>query len=249
MNAKSKRTSVYYLLQASFNASRISANSTVVDTTVKTEKEDSINGDESTSKSLKEDVKKQVKKESIANSSSTGPSTPAVEPKKAPAVSSSSSVVVKEEKPPSSPVKEQTEVVSRSGRKIKPKRFLDSEEEEPTLASPPAKKRAVAPKEKVPASPVAPAATTPKKANPFGKYIIGDDCTAHSGTNSIIAAKLYRNIPSTDKIESERVYFLRLERELCELNWEIKSCVGLACANPEKCVELMEQYQSNGYNV
>ncbi|XP_029715001.2 lens epithelium-derived growth factor [Aedes albopictus] len=199
--------------EASFNASRISANSTVVDTTVKTEKEDSINGDESTSKSLKEDVKKQVKKESIANSSSTGPSTPAVEPKKAPAVSSSSSVVVKEEKPPSSPVKEQTEVVSRSGRKIKPKRFLDSEEEEPTLASPPAKKRAVAPKEKVPASPVAPAATTPKKANPF------------------------------DKIESERVYFLRLERELCELNWEIKSCVGLACANPEKCVELMEQYQ------
>ncbi|XP_001663721.2 hepatoma-derived growth factor [Aedes aegypti] len=192
--------------EASFNASRISANSTVVDTSTKTEKDDTINGDESTSKSVKEEVvKKQIKKESIA--SSTAPSTPA-ETKKTPAVSSSTSVAIKEEKPAASPVKEQTEVVSRSGRKIKPKRFLDGEEEEPAVASPPAKKRALAPKEKV-ASP----AVTPKKANPF------------------------------DKIESERVYFLKLERELRELNWEIKSCVGLACADPEKCVDLMEQYQ------
>lgn len=201
--------------EASFNASRISANSTVVDTTAKTEKDDSsINGDESTSKSVKEEVKKKSKKESLANTSSTGPATPATESKKASAVSSSSSVAIKDEKPPSSPVKEQTEVVSRSGRKIKPKRFLDSEEEEPALASPPAKKRATAPKEKVPASPIAAAVpTTPKKANPF------------------------------DKIESERVYFLKLERELCELNMEIKSCVGLAGADPEKCVELMERFQ------
>lgn len=57
-----------------------------------------------------------------------------------------------------------------------------------------------------------------------------------------------------DKIESERVYFLKLERELVELNLEIKSCVGLAKADPEKCVELMEQYQrknhfSRGFNL
>lgn len=204
--------------EASFNASRISANSTVVDTTAKTEPEDSLNGDESTTnKSVKEETKKPTKKESLANTSSTttGASTPAAESKKTPAAKESSSIAaVKEEKPAASPVKEQTEVVSRSGRKIKPKRFLDSEEEEPAIASPPAKKRAVAPKEKVPASPVAATVpTTPKKANPF------------------------------DKIESERVYFLKLERELCELNWEIKACVGLAQANPEKCVELMEQYQ------
>lgn len=192
--------------EATFNASRISANSTVMDASTKSEKEDSQNGEESTSKPIKEEVKKQSKKESIANSSGT--STPS-EPKKTPAVSSSTSVVVKEEKPTASPVKEQTEVVSRSGRKIKPKRFLDGEEEEPVVAPPPAKKRAVASKEKV----ASPAVTTPKKANPF------------------------------DKIESERVYFLKLERELVELNWEIKACVGLAQADPERCVDLMEAYQ------
>lgn len=193
--------------EITFNASRISANSTVMDGSTKTEKEDSQNGDQSSSIADKEEVKKQPKKE---RKSSVGSSTSAsTEVKKTPVVSSSSSVAVKEEKPTVHPVKEQTEVVSRSGRKIKPKRFLDVAEEEPVVTPPPAKKRAVAPKEKV----ASPAATTPKKANPF------------------------------DKIESERVYFLKLERELVELNWEIKSCVGLACADPERCVDLMEQYQ------
>lgn len=138
-----------------------------------------------------------IKNENTANSAPENNKSPTVIPN------------VKEEKP-ESPVKEQQpEVVSRSGRKIKPKRFLDGEEEE-LAASPPAKKKALAPKVKVPPSP---AVVPPKKANPF------------------------------DKIESERVYFLKLERELVELNWEIKSCVGLACADPERCVELMEQYQ------
>lgn len=197
--------------EASFNASRISANSTVMDASTKSEKDDNQNGDESTSsKPVKEDGKKQIKKESIASRSSPAPAAPS-EPKKTPAVSSSTSAAaVKEEKPvAASPVKEPTEVISRSGRKIKPKRFLDGEEEEPAVASPPAKKRAQASKEKV----ASPAVTATKKADPF------------------------------DKIESERVYFLNLERELVQLNWEIKSCVGLACANPERCVELMEQYQ------
>lgn len=191
--------------EATFNASRISANSTVMDASTKSEKEDTPNGDESINKSVKGEDKKPIKKESIA--SSGGSSTP-MEPKKNPAVSSTNAPL-KDEKPTASPVKEQTEVVSRSGRKIKPKRFLDGEEEEPAVAPSPAKKRAPATKEKV----VSTVGASPKKANPF------------------------------DKIESERVYFLKLERELVELNWEIKSCVGLACANPEKCVELMEQYQ------
>lgn len=191
--------------ETTFNASRISANSTVMDASSKSEKQDNQNGDELENKSVKED-KKPIKKESIANSGSSMPA----EPKKSPVVSSSTTVMVKDEKPASSPIKEQIEVVSRSGRKIKPKRFLDGEEEEPAVSSSPAKKRALASKEKVVSTATA---ASPKKANPF------------------------------DKIESERVYFLKLERELVELNWEIKSCVGLACANPEKCVELMEQYQ------
>lgn len=183
--------------EASFNASRISANSTTLQSSIKSEKEDSQNGDKSPSKSVLEEDKKPTEDESTANSAPENNKSPAVTP------------AVKEEKP-ESPVKEQQpEVVSRSGRKIKPKRFLDGEEEE-AAASPPAKKKVMAPKVKVaPPSPV----VTPKKANPF------------------------------DKIESERVYFLKLERELVELNWEIKSCVGLACADPERCVGLMDQYQ------
>lgn len=197
--------------EASFNASRISANSTVVDSSIKTENEDSQNGDESPSKDtpakpVKEDTKKPGKKATPA-AAADSPSA-----KKA----STAAAAVKDEpvkeEPVASPVKEQPEVVSRSGRKIKPKRFLDGEEEEPAVAPSPAKKRATSTTkvEKVASPAVAP---PPKKANPF------------------------------DKIESERVYFLKLERELVELNLEIKSCVGLAKADPEKCVDLMEQYQ------
>lgn len=189
--------------EASFSVSRISANSTTLPSTLKSEKDDSQNGNKSSSKSIpEEEDKKPVKNESIATSA-------APENNKSPAPVAPS---VKEEKP-DTPVKEQQpEVVSRSGRKIKPKRFLDGEEEE-LPASPPAKKKTPAPKVKaVPPSPTA-VVPPPKKANPF------------------------------DKIESERVYFLKLERELVELNWEIKSCVGLACADPERCVDLMEQYQ------
>lgn len=201
--------------ETTFNESRISANSTTMQqSSMKSDKEDSQNGDKSaSSKSIQEEDKKSVKKEITTDSAPENTTSPAV-------TSSSVKLVkeVKKEEKPESPAKEpQPEVVSRSGRKIKPKRFMDSEEEEP-ITSPPAKKKAVAPKVKAspapsPAAAAAAPTPSPKKANPF------------------------------DKIESERIYFLKLERELVELNWEIKSCVGLAAADPERCVELMEQYQ------
>lgn len=218
--------------EASFNASRISANSTVVDSSIKSEKDETKNGDDadddndestakepSPAKPVKEESKKTGKKAAAAAAAAAD--SPSAAPKKAAAVKDES--VAKEEPAAvaASPVKEQPEVVSRSGRKIKPKRFLDGEEEEPAVAPSPAKKRATSTTkaEKVAAAATAvaaaapPAPAPPKKANPF------------------------------DKIESERVYFLKLERELVELNLEIKSCVGLAKADPERCVELMEQYQ------
>ncbi|XP_053694979.1 hepatoma-derived growth factor-related protein 2-like isoform X2 [Sabethes cyaneus] len=196
-------------IATTFNASRISANSTVVDN--KTEKDDSPNGEESL-KNASSGSKKQIKKSALAASTATADDSDhfceaSTTPKK------SGSAPVVEEKVGkeilTSPAKDQPEVVSRSGRKIKPKRFLDGEDEE-AAAAPPAKKKALPSREK-PNTP--PAAVPSKKANPF------------------------------DKIESERVYFLKLERELVELNLEIKSCVGLAKADPEKCVSLMERYQ------
>lgn len=182
--------------EASFSTSRVSANSTIIDTSIKAN-EDSENGDETTikSKSTKEDNKKQLKK-TVENVLSKTTSTTLSEDKSTSEITPA----------PSSPTKEQPEIVSRSGRKIKPKRFLDGDEEEPAVAPPPSKKKVVLSKEKT-------ATATPKKTNLF------------------------------DKIASERVYFLKLERELVELNSEIKSCVGLAKADPERCVELMEQYQ------
>ncbi|XP_058819902.1 hepatoma-derived growth factor-related protein 2-like [Topomyia yanbarensis] len=191
--------------EASFNASRISANSTVLNSTIKTERGDTPNGEKllkhvsAIGKSVKEESKKQIKKEAIDITAIVAASKRTTGDEK----------LAKEELAiQSSPTKEQPEVISRSGRKIKPKRFLDGEDEDLAVSPSPAKKKVPTPKEKVVIS-----ATPPKKPNPF------------------------------DKIESERVYFLKLERELVELNLEIKSCVGLAKADPEKCVDLMEQYQ------
>lgn len=212
--------------EASFNASRISANSTVVDSSIKPEKEDAQNGDESIASvaalAAKESPAKPVKEESSKKQPSKKAATSAAAADSPSTASRKTAPVkdepAKEEVPAAvaSPTKEpQPEVVSRSGRKIKPKRFLDGEEEEPAVAPSPAKKRAVSTtKVERTQAPTATSAPAPaKKANPF------------------------------DKIESERVYFLKLERELVELNLEIKSCVGLAKADPERCVELMEQYQ------
>ncbi|XP_058445832.1 hepatoma-derived growth factor-related protein 2-like [Malaya genurostris] len=201
---ESKPESYLNTTEASFNASRISANSTVLDTSIKTEKDESHNGEKPfknvsvSNKPVKEEGKKQIKKEALDTTETISVNKRSIGDEKQ----------VKDEPVQSSPVKEQPEVISRSGRKIKPKRFLDGEDEDISVSPSPAKKKAPAPKEKV-----TPTAVPPKKPNPF------------------------------DKIESERVYFLKLERELVELNLEIKSCVGLAKADPEKCVDLMEQYQ------
>ncbi|XP_055638325.1 hepatoma-derived growth factor-related protein 2-like [Toxorhynchites rutilus septentrionalis] len=202
--------------EVSFNASRISANSTVIDQSIQPEKEETRNGEETrnesnlTTKPAKDENQKQPRKAQPAVVDNNNSSSAPTNNKK------SSTDVTSEEKPikestqtlSGSPVKEQPEVTSRSGRKIKPKRFLDNEEDDSTAAPSPAKKRAITPKEKT-VSPAVP----PKKPNYF------------------------------EKIEGERVYFLRLERELVELNLDIKSCVGLAKADPEKCVELMDRYQ------
>lgn len=47
-----------------------------------------------------------------------------------------------------------------------------------------------------------------------------------------------------EKIADERLYVLKLERQLVELNLEIKSSVKLNGADPERCVKLMEQYEN-----
>ncbi|XP_041775276.1 hepatoma-derived growth factor-related protein 2-like isoform X1 [Anopheles merus] len=47
-----------------------------------------------------------------------------------------------------------------------------------------------------------------------------------------------------EKIADERLYLLKLERQLVELNLDIKSSVKLNCADPERCVKLMEQYEN-----
>ncbi|XP_035916017.1 PC4 and SFRS1-interacting protein-like isoform X2 [Anopheles stephensi] len=47
-----------------------------------------------------------------------------------------------------------------------------------------------------------------------------------------------------EKIADERLFVLKLERQLVELNLEIKSSVKLNGADPERCVKLMEQYEN-----
>ncbi|XP_053665484.1 hepatoma-derived growth factor-related protein 2 [Anopheles marshallii] len=105
------------------------------------------------------------------------------------------------------------EIVSQRGRKIKQKRFLDGEDDEPntTGGSPPKKK----------------AAKTTTKAAPL---------STTPGTK--------KNQDAFDKLADERLFVLKLERQLVELNLEIKSSVKLNGADPERCVKLMEQYEN-----
>lgn len=107
-------------------------------------------------------------------------------------------------------------VVSRSGRKIKMKRFLDGDEEDGALTGPPAKKKTLIsslPKE--------------KKVSGNKQQILG------------------KKLDSFDKgsIHDERMYLLSLEKELADLNMEIKASVKLASADPERCYKLMEEYE------
>ncbi|XP_058125871.1 PC4 and SFRS1-interacting protein-like [Anopheles ziemanni] len=107
-------------------------------------------------------------------------------------------------------------VVSRSGRKIKMKRFLDGDEEDGVLTGPPAKKKTLIsslPKE--------------KKVSANKQQILG------------------KKLDSFDKgsIHDERMYLLSLEKEFADLNMEIKASVKLASADPERCYKLMEEYE------
>lgn len=107
-------------------------------------------------------------------------------------------------------------VVSRSGRKIKMKRFLDGDEDDGALTGPPAKKKTLIsslPKE--------------KKVSGNKQQILG------------------KKLDSFDKgsVHDERMYLLSLEKEFADLNMEIKASVKLASADPERCYKLMEEYE------
>uniref|UniRef100_A0A182W7D8 PWWP domain-containing protein n=1 Tax=Anopheles minimus TaxID=112268 RepID=A0A182W7D8_9DIPT len=53
-----------------------------------------------------------------------------------------------------------------------------------------------------------------------------------------------KKLDAFDKIADERLFVLKLERQLVELNLDIKSSVKLNGADPERCVQLMEQYEN-----
>uniref|UniRef100_A0A182P4S7 PWWP domain-containing protein n=1 Tax=Anopheles epiroticus TaxID=199890 RepID=A0A182P4S7_9DIPT len=107
---------------------------------------------------------------------------------------------------------EAKEITSRRGRVIKQKRFLDDEEDEDGNAHT--------------------GSPTKKKAMNFAP------AKGKMAATPVATKKL--NL--FDKIEDERLYVLKLERQLVELNLEIKSSVKLNCADPERCVKLMDQY-------
>uniref|UniRef100_A0A182F185 PWWP domain-containing protein n=1 Tax=Anopheles albimanus TaxID=7167 RepID=A0A182F185_ANOAL len=184
---------------ASFSESRISANSTALETsTVKQETPDDQNGSTvATPKPVKES-KPMAKQASVQ--------------KKAAPIQSIKNEPREFETSDAQPsAGEAKELVSRSGRKIKMKRFMDGDDEDSVQNGAPPKKRAP---------------SVPVKKEPLIATTISEPKTTQ-----------------TDKIESERMYFLKLERELVELTLEIKSTVKLASADAERCVRLLDQYQ------
>uniref|UniRef100_U5ET94 Putative the pwwp domain part of the hepatoma derived growth factor n=1 Tax=Corethrella appendiculata TaxID=1370023 RepID=U5ET94_9DIPT len=166
-----------------FDESRISANSTTVETS-KLEESESV-------------VVENNKQEPQAN------------------------VSVKEEHPVEDEPAKETEIVSRSGRKIKPKRFTDSITEEDEHLQPPAKKRGA----------IQLTTTTDDSGKENNKTV------KKSPTKKIIKKE------ETDENEVNRVHLLTLESKLIELNQLIKASVGLSSANVEKCVELLDDYK------
>ncbi|XP_052866007.1 PC4 and SFRS1-interacting protein-like [Anopheles cruzii] len=204
------------LNEPSFSDSRISANSTVLDTSTVQREDDSVHNDSDT-KRAKESKSPTTKKTAPV----TDATVPAIPRSTQPTLANNGAVQKEADAahPNAEPVAtgqaEAKEVVSRSGRKIKMKRFMDGDDEESASLGPPAKKKApnVAPaKEKAPATPAGTGITT-KKTSVF------------------------------EKIEKERMYFLKLEREIVALNMEVKASVKLASADAERCVRLLEQYQ------
>lgn len=221
--------------EATFDESLVSANSTVVDTsTVQLDPAERHSGDEnnSTSTPVVSQIKKETKSTPTSPKSTVAAVTAAKKSASTAAAAAGAATAVtpltnngaqkKEANNHGTPqhdggsggenqpdAVEPKEVVSRSGRKIKMKRFMDGDEEDPV--GPPAKKRAPTSPAKEKTLPTPPTAT--KKPSAF------------------------------DKIENERLYVLKLERELVELNLDIKSSVKLNSADPERCVKLMEQYE------
>uniref|UniRef100_A0AAG5DUQ9 PWWP domain-containing protein n=1 Tax=Anopheles atroparvus TaxID=41427 RepID=A0AAG5DUQ9_ANOAO len=210
----------------SFNDSRVSANSTLLDESkVKGESQDSLH-EQDFNVSLQTPNKAIRDGKTNANAKVIKkPTASVVAAAAAPIVATgngaqklattdvTSQQQVPQEDAVNQEVVDSKEVVSRSGRKIKMKRFIDGDEEDSVLSGPPAKKKTLMSsltKEKKVSGVQAPPA---KKEDIF------------------------------DSIDGERMYILKLEKELVELNMEIKSSVKLASADPERCVKLMDQYQ------
>lgn len=215
--------------QVPYGDSLISTNSTMVDVTVNMQSEDSMYEPDKS-------VTLQAPNKSIRDGKSIA--TPKPSKKLAGSVVAASSPIVMatgngaqkqvaEEPSPKyqQPLQDNVEnqeadskelVVSRSGRKIKMKRFLDGDEEDGALTGPPAKKKTLI-------------ASLPKE-----KKVSGNK-------QQILGKKL----DSFDKgsIHDERMYLLSLEKEFADLNMEIKASVKLASADPERCYKLMEEYE------
>ncbi|XP_058058498.1 hepatoma-derived growth factor-related protein 2-like [Anopheles bellator] len=203
------------LNEPSFSDSRISANSTVLDTSTTQRENDDVHND--SDMKIAKESKSSTTKKTMPVTAATVPAIPRSTP---PTVANNGAIQKEADAahPDAEPVvttAEAKEVVSRSGRKIKMKRFMDGDDEESASLGPPAKKKApnvTSVKDKAPATPAGTGITT-KKSSVF------------------------------DKIEKERVYFLKLEREIVQLNMEVKASVKLARADAERCVRLLEQYQ------
>lgn len=125
--------------------------------------------------------------------------------------------------PPVKPQENETpepEVVSRSGRKIKSKRYLIDELEE--TVTPTIKKRAV--------------------------EISSVDERKSIDTNDASPKKVKLAKPVEQKVEEkqnpEKEKLLQIESHLIELDHLIKASVGLKNANPDKCLEHLNEYKT-----
>lgn len=217
--------------QVSFGDSLVCSNSTMLDVTVNSKVDDSMyEADKSVTlqtpnnKSIRDGKSIAIPKPSKKLAGSVvAASSPTVM-----ATGNGAQKQVSEEKSPAyqqPPLQESMEnqeadpkelVVSRSGRKIKMKRFLDGDEDDGALTGPPAKKKTLIsslPKE--------------KKVSGNKQQILG------------------KKLDSFDKgsVHDERMYLLSLEKEFADLNMEIKASVKLASADPERCYKLMEEYE------
>lgn len=128
------------------------------------------------------------------------------------------------EPPPAEPI------VSRSGRKIKPKRYLEMEMEE-SISPVPRKRPTLTEdhlKNETPESP-------PKPAEPTSPPPVKSPVVKSPVKNSAVGSA---------KKKSNKDFILNLESNLIELDHLIKASVGLSSANPEKCIEHLDEYKT-----